>query len=104
MTDEELLTELDTMVRAATRADGGAITAIALAFGLTLHTEAREELGPRFEQDAADVLQEFFLGLAEGDRYVMPRIRGAAIPWMKRTVREIARQFVAKQEPPGEAA
>jgi hypothetical protein len=76
-----------------------------MTFAPTLNDEAKEELGPEWEQDSGDVLQELFLAMCEGSM-VVPAIRGAALPWMKRTVREIARHWVKKrrdEEGPGAA-
>jgi hypothetical protein len=40
---------------------------------------------------------ELFLTMCEGSM-LFPAIRGAALPWMKRTVREIARKWVRMRE------
>ena len=96
--DEHLLDALDQLVVQATEGDSRAVGAIAIAFSPTLLEEAREELGPDHEQDAADVLQTFCLDLMEG-QLVFPRIRGAAIHWMRRTIREIARRHIGDRGP-----
>lgn len=104
-TDEALLDGLDGLVRDAAHGDSRAVGILAIAFAPTLNDEAKEELGPEWEQDSGDVLQELFLAMCEGT-LVFPAIRGAALPWMKRTVREIARQWVKKrrdEEGPGAA-
>jgi hypothetical protein len=100
--DEErkLVEEFYELVDAATRGDQRAISAIAIALGPTLNREAREALGPRWEQDSADILQEFFLALCEG-LMRMPPVPQAAMAWMKRTVRAIAEKWVEEREPPG---
>jgi hypothetical protein len=98
--DAELIAQLDDLVREATRGCRRAIGALAIAFGPRLTQEAREELGPRWEQESADVIQDFFLAMCEG-RLVFPAIRGAAIPWMTRIVREMARKYLRDREPPG---
>jgi hypothetical protein len=97
-TDEQLLDELDELVLRATEGDSRAVGAIAIAFSPTLLEVAREELGPIHRQDDADVLQTFCLELMEG-QHVFPRIRGAAIPWMKRMIRIIARRHIGERGP-----
>ncbi len=96
-TDEELLDGLDDLVRNAVRGDSRAVGIIAVVYGPMLNDEARAELGPRWEDDSADILQTMFLAMCEGSM-LFPAIRGAAIPWMKRTVREIARKWVRMRE------
>jgi hypothetical protein len=97
--EADLLDQGDQLVVAATRGDRRAVGAIAIAFGPTLNDEAREALGPKWEQESADVLQEFFLALCEGE-LEMPPIRGAGVPWMLREVRGIARRYVEEREGP----
>lgn len=87
--DRELLDAMDDMVLAASRGERDAIGALAIGFTSPLLDEARDALGPVHQQDAADVVQDFLLGLAEA-RFTCPRIRGGAIPWMKRVVRAMA--------------
>jgi hypothetical protein len=96
-TDEELLDGLDDLVRDAVRGDSRAVGIIAVVYGPMLNDEARDELGPRWEDDSADILQTMFLTMCEG-RMLFPSIRGAAIPWMQRAVREIARKWVRQRE------
>jgi hypothetical protein len=96
-TDEELLDGLDDLVRDAVRGDSRAVGIIAVVYGPMLNDEARDELGPTWEEESADVLQTMFLAMCEG-RMLFPSIRGAAIPWMQRTVREIARKWVRQRE------
>ena len=91
--DQELLDAFDEMVLAASRGDRRAIGCLAIAYVTPLLDEARAALGPLYEQDAADVVQHFLLGLAE-DRFTCPRIRGGAIPWMSRTVRAMAAEHL----------
>jgi DNA-directed RNA polymerase specialized sigma24 family protein len=88
-TDAELLQQLDELVADAARGNGQAIGAIAIAFGSTLYAEIREALGDALRRDAADILQDFLVSLAEA-RLHFPRVRGSALPWMKRMVRSIA--------------
>jgi hypothetical protein len=95
-TDEELLDGLDDLVRDAVRGDSRAVGIIAVVYGPMLNDEARDELGPTWEEESADVLQTMFLAMCEG-RMLFPSIRGAAIPWMQRTVREIARKWVRQR-------
>jgi len=98
LTDAQLLDELDEVVLRATEGDSQAVGAIAIAFSPMLLEEAREELGPFHEQEDADVLQTFCLELMEG-QHVFPRIRGAAIPWMKRMIRIIANRHIGERGP-----
>ena len=91
--DRELLDAFDEMVLAASRGDRRAIGCLAIAYVTPLLDEARAALGRLLEQDAAEVVQEFLLGLAEA-RFACPGVRGGAIPWMKRTVRSIAAEHL----------
>ena len=77
--------------RSSRRAQGNgqAIGAIAIAFGATLYAEIREALGDALQRDAADILQDFLVSLAEAKLH-FPRVRGSALPWMIRIVRSIA--------------
>jgi hypothetical protein len=95
--DEELLDELDDLLTEALRGDSRAVGAIAIAFGPCLLQEATKALGTTYAQDNADVLQTFFLGMMER-RFWMPRIRRAALPWMKRMVRTLAHDHAAKRD------
>jgi hypothetical protein len=95
--DQDLIEQLDGLVGDAARGDSRAVGILAMVYGPMLNDEAREELGARWEQDTADVLQTMFLTMCEGGM-LFPAIRGAAIPWMKRTVREIARKWVRQRE------
>jgi Sigma-70 region 2 len=58
-------------------------------FSPGLLAEAKAVLGPDFEDEAADVLQDFFLSLVEGRSRFAPE-RGRALPWMFGIVRAIA--------------
>lgn len=88
---EPIADALDACVRAAIRGDRRAIGGIALALGGWLHDEARAALGPRYEQGASDVVQDFYLGLLE-HRFTFPAIRGCATVWMRRIIRSLAAQ------------
>jgi DNA-directed RNA polymerase specialized sigma24 family protein len=101
--DDELLEAFDELVAEAAKGNRRAIGAIAIAFGPTLYDEARDALGPDGKQDGGDVVQDFFLGLCEG-KLVFPAIRGAGIPWMRRTIRAIAERHRRARRPPDEAA
>lgn len=90
-TDDELTDGLDACVRDATLGDRRAIGCIAIALGGHLHDEARAALGPRYQDGAAEVVQDFLLGLAER-RFTLPAIRGCAMPWMRRAIRSLAAQ------------
>jgi hypothetical protein len=98
LSDEELLDELDQLVAHGATGDSRAVGAIAIVFSPVLLEEARAELGREHEQDAADVLQTFYLELMEG-QLCFPRIRGCALHWMKRTVREIAQRHIGPRGP-----
>jgi DNA-directed RNA polymerase specialized sigma24 family protein len=102
-TDDELLDELDVLVRHATQGDGPAVGAIAIGFGPMLIRVARIELGLLWHHLAADVVQELHVRLLAGE-LAFPPIRGAAIPWLKRAVRAIAREHLEKERPWGDAA
>ena len=95
-TDRELLDQLDELVSSAVRGDRHAIGAIAIAFGPILLQEVRKELGPLFENDGGDVLQDFFLAMTE-EQLTFPAISGAGVPWMKRTARAFARQHLLER-------
>ncbi len=96
-TDRELLDQLDELVVDAVSGDRRAVGAIAIAFGPTLLKEIRRELGPIFLQDEGTVMQDFCLAMIEG-RLTFPPIRGAALPWMKRIVRSLAREHLRRRE------
>jgi DNA-directed RNA polymerase specialized sigma24 family protein len=63
-TDAQLQDALDALAMRASRGDRRAIGAIAIAFGPRLLQEARAVLGD-LEQEAEDVLQDFFLCLVD---------------------------------------
>jgi uncharacterized protein YuzE len=86
---EALLEPLDLLVFAASRGDTKALTSLAAEAELLVLREACRALGRRHEQDAEDVAQDFWLALAERS-LVFPLIRGAAKPWIKRMVRQLA--------------
>jgi hypothetical protein len=94
--DQELLDQMDELVGHAARGDQRAIGAIAVAFGSTLAREARKELSPLYELDAPDVVERFLWDLLQ-EKLSFPHIRGAAVAWMKRMVREGARRHLAKR-------
>ncbi|HEY3821349.1 MAG TPA: hypothetical protein VGL81_29485 [Polyangiaceae bacterium] len=52
--NEELLDGLDAIVRGAAGGDTRAVGILALAFGPTLHDEAKDALGREWEQDIGD--------------------------------------------------
>jgi DNA-directed RNA polymerase specialized sigma24 family protein len=96
-TDAHLQDELDVLMDRASQGDRRAVAAIAVCFGPSLHKEARAVLG-RFKQEAADVLQDFFVLLLEGRSRFTPPVQGRAIPWMFGMVRAIAREHRADRE------
>jgi hypothetical protein len=95
-TDAELLEQLDALVSSATRGDQRAIGALAIVFGPLLAREARKVLAPLFELDAADVVDRFLWDLLR-EQLTFPPICGAAVPWMKRMVREGAERHLAQR-------
>ena len=95
---ETVADALDTRVRDAIRGDHRAVGILAMVLGGFLHDEARAALGPRFEQGASDVVQDFYLGLLEG-RFTFPGIRGCATVWMRRVIRTLAAEVVREPDP-----
>jgi DNA-directed RNA polymerase specialized sigma24 family protein len=102
-TEEDLLDELDSLVDQASRGDTRAVGVIAIAFGPRLLAEVHDVLGEDGSQDAADVLQDFFIALCR-QALCFPAIRGAALPWMKSRVRARAANHRLRCVPPDEAA
>ena len=76
------LDELDELTRRATRGDRRAIGAIAAALGPHLLKEARRHM-KGFEEEAEDVLQDFWVHLLEG-RIPFEPAHGRALEWMCR--------------------
>ncbi len=93
---------IEGLVRRAAGGDVRAVGAVAIAYGPVLVEHARAELGRRHEDDAADVVQEFYLGLLDL-RMRMPAIRRCAVAWMRRMVGHLAREHV-RERGGGEAA
>jgi len=102
-TDEELLDQLDVLVLNATKGDVAAVGSIAIGLGPMLMKEARMEVGELRLSSAADVVQDLHVRLLACE-LTFPRIRGAAIPWLKRTVRAIAREHLEAEDPGDDAA
>jgi hypothetical protein len=100
-TDAQLLDDLDALVADAALGRTSAVGVIAIAFAPLLLAEIRAALGRHLADDAGHVLHRFHGALLAGG-LAFPRIRGAAIPWMKRTVRAMARQHrrAAQTTPP----
>jgi DNA-directed RNA polymerase specialized sigma24 family protein len=88
--DTQLQDDFDDLVRRASDGDRRAVGAIAIALGPSLLAEARTAL-KELDEDAADVLQDFFLFLLER-RSPFNRASGPALHWMHRMVRTIAQQ------------
>ena len=95
-TDRQIQDEFDDLMTRACHGDRFAVAAIAIAFSVSLIEEARVELG-RFEQDADDVVRDFFLDVLEGCARFDPGPERASV-WMMRIVRELARQHRAERE------
>jgi DNA-directed RNA polymerase specialized sigma24 family protein len=90
-TDAQTQIDFDDLVQRATRGDRRALGAIAIALTPRLLEEAGEVLGEDFEQEAGDVLQDFFLMLLEGRSRFVPA-QGRALEWMCGVIRSIARR------------
>ncbi len=88
--DDQHLEAFDELVQKASEGDSRAVGAIAVAIGPTLLEEARVALGD-FEQEAEDVLDDFFLCLLDRRMRFTPA-HGRAMPWMCGIVQAIAQQ------------
>jgi hypothetical protein len=88
--DVQLVDELDVLLGRACDGDRRALLAIAVAFGPRLVAEAREEL-PEHEERAADAVVEFVNAIGSGS-LLYTRGKRAAVPWMVRMVRRLARR------------
>ena len=95
-TDAQPPIDFDDLVLRATHGDSRALAAIAVVLGPVLLDEARSVMGA-FKQDAEDVLQDFFLFLYEG-RSPFLLTHGNALPWMRRTIRAMARTHRVERE------
>ena len=95
-TDEQRRADFDDLVRRAAGGDRCAVAAIAIAIGPTLLEQARACLG-EFDQDAGEVLQDFFLCLIER-RLLFTPAHGRATPWMCGVVQAIAQQRRRERE------
>jgi DNA-directed RNA polymerase specialized sigma24 family protein len=87
--DSKHQADFDLLVQRASRGDGKAIGAIAVAFTPSFFEAAEAELG-KFRNEAEDVVQDFFLFLLEG-RWPYVSRPGDAKPWLYRMLRTIAR-------------
>ena len=94
--ESEHQADFDLLVQRASRGDGKAIGAIAVAFTPSLLELAETELGP-FKDEAEDVLEDFFLFLLEG-RWPYVSRPGDARPWLHRMVAAIARTRRSERE------
>jgi DNA-directed RNA polymerase specialized sigma24 family protein len=90
------LAAIDETVRRASQGDRDAIGKIAILSGSMLLDEARAVLGD-FDDEAAEVLQDFLLSLLERRSPFTPA-QGRAIPWMCGLVRAMARKRRAERE------
>ena len=59
---------------------------------LSVVSRMRASLGTWYEEEAADVVQDFCLGLVEG-RFEFPEIRRCARVWMSRVIRSMAAEM-----------
>jgi DNA-directed RNA polymerase specialized sigma24 family protein len=96
--EAQLLDQLDELVLAATRGDRRAIGAIALTFTRDLLAAANAVLDD--EHDAADVVQEFFLALLEGEVECLSPPRGRGMGLLLGLVRDRARRHIAEPSLP----
>lgn len=88
--DTHLDDDFDDLVMRASNGDSRAVGAIAIALGPSLLNEARTVLR-ELDDEAHDVLQDFFLFLLER-RGPFNRANGRALEWMHRMVHTIAHQ------------
>ena len=100
---DPLLDPFDELVAHAADGDRRAVGAIAIAFGPDLLAAAEDVLGPCHRADAVDVLQRLFLDLCEKSLH-FPRIRGGGLPWLRRTVRGLARMHLRETAAPDDVA
>ena len=87
------LEPLDLRVLAACGGDRDAIALLCRKLQGILLLEAADALGFAHRQDARDVVQNLWLGLAEGS-FRFPIIRGAGLPWLRRAVRSLAAEHL----------
>jgi uncharacterized protein YuzE len=90
---QDHLEPLDRSVLAACGGDRSAIELLCRKLQGILLLEAADALGFRRRQEAQDVVQNLWLGLAEGS-YRFPIIRGAGLAWLKRAVRSLAAEHL----------
>jgi DNA-directed RNA polymerase specialized sigma24 family protein len=95
-TDAQVQDDFDDLVARATQGDRRALAAIAIAMSPTLLEEARGLLGD-FEDEAGDVLQDFFVWMLECRSRFTPA-RGRALAWMCGIIRAMARRRRAQCE------
>ncbi len=94
--NERIIDDLDALVVAAAHGDRRALGAIAVAFGPRLIGEAKAILGRFFEEEATDLVQDFFVSLLEGRSRFAPQ-RKRALPWMFGIVRAAATKARAER-------
>ena len=90
---EDHLEPLDLLVLAATKGDRRANDLLCRKYHGLLLVEAADALGLRHRQEAQDVVQNLWLGMAEGS-YRFPIIRGAGLAWLRRAVRSLAAEHL----------
>jgi uncharacterized protein YuzE len=90
---EDVLDPLDCIVLAACRGERDAIGWLCRTYQHLLASEAADVLGLRNRKDADDVVQSLWLGLLKC-HFRFPIIRGAALAWLRRTVRGLAAERV----------
>jgi len=90
---QDHLEPLDHMVLAASTGDRRANDLLCRKYHGLLLVEAADALGLRHRHDAQDVVQNLWLGLAEGS-YRSPIIRGAGLAWLRRAARSLAAEHL----------
>jgi uncharacterized protein YuzE len=93
---KDCLEELDRKVLAASLGDRAAADLLYRTYARVLVVEARKALGLKYRKDAEDLVQDLWVGLAEGS-FRFPFLRGAGLPWLRRTVRALAAEHVRKE-------
>ena len=92
-TVQQHLEPLDLVVLAASAGDRRANDLLCRKYHGLLLVEAADALGLRHRREAQDIVQNLWLGLAEGS-YRFPIIRGAGLAWLRRAVRSLAAEHL----------
>ena len=92
LTDAEARAMFDTLVRRSWTGDRRALGTLAIAFGSTLLGEARAIVGAHREEDAADIVQDFYVVLLERRGRWPPR-HGSTARWVRERMRQVAGRY-----------